>query len=582
MYPAAGHVMAGGLRIISGSGVRCIVSKGPKCGFPSRINFKKCREEVASALGDFGGRWCGGGYVEPDALREWKVGIFKIVDQRIKFYSQNTNLLPPKPKSTFRHFKQGIQDFHGKNVLVPAGRAADGVVVVWRLRCVDTLRRELGGARAYKETSEEEKSVVNGHCGRLALKFSVCVRERQGGLPAVYWLPKLHKTPCRARFIANSSSCTTTGLSKLLTSCLTAVGDHVIRYCEKVYGGSGENLFWSIGGFGEVLNKLKSRGFRATSLSTYDFSTLCAALPRGLVEEGLVDLIEWTFGGEGSPYIACNERRAFFTSEDTKRYKLWSCQNVCGALVYLLDNIYNGFGTRLYRQIVGVPVGAGCAPLVAGLFLFCYERDFMTSLSDVKKAEIVEAFKSTSRYLDDLLNIDNPCFGGVVGRVCPPGLRLGKASAADAEAPFLDLHLSISNGFVSSKVCDKRDDFDFDIVNFPFLDGDVPRSASCGVYISQLIRFAGVSSRVVDFNARNKSLAAGLLQRGYRYHGLRKTFSKFYRRHCGLVSGFGVGLKTLLRRGLSEPEFYGDLVCGFGEVVGRVGFSGRFRKIIVR
>ena len=90
----------------------------------------------------------------------------------------------------------------------------------------------------------------------------------------------------------------------------------------------------------------------------------------------------------------------------------------------------------------------------------------MTSLSDVKQAEIIEAFKSTSRYLDDLLNIDNPYFEGMVNRIYPPELQLNKANTADTEAPFLDLHLSISNGFVSSKIYDKRDYFDFDIVNF--------------------------------------------------------------------------------------------------------------------
>ena len=151
-------------------------------------------------------------------------------------------------------------------------------------------------------------------------------------------------------------------------------------------------------------------------------------------------------------------------------------------------------------------MGTNCAPLVADLFSFCYERDFMKSLSDVKQAEIIEAFKSTSRYLDDLLNIDNPYFEGMVNRIYPPELQLNKANTSDTEAPFLDLRLSISNGFVSSKIYDKRDDFDFDIVNFPFLDGDVPRSTSYGVYISQLIRFARVSSHVTDFNARNKSL----------------------------------------------------------------------------
>ena len=143
-------------------------------------------------------------------------------------------------------------------------------------------------------------------------------------------------------------------------------------------------------------------------------------------------------------------------------------------------NIPFRFGTKLYRQIVGIPMGTNCAPLVADLFLFCYERDFMTSLSDVKQAEIIEAFKSTSRYLDDLLNIDNPYSECMVNCIYPPELQLNKANTSDTEAPVLDLPFSILNGFVSSKIYDKRDDIDFDIVNFPFWDGDLPRSTSTG------------------------------------------------------------------------------------------------------
>ena len=150
---------------------------------------------------------------------------------------------------------------------------------------------------------------MKGHCNHLALKFSVYVKERQDRLPTMYWLSKLHKKKTyKARFIANSSSCTTTELSKLLTSCLTAVKNHVMRYCEKVYERSGKTLFWSTKNSGEVLNKLKSRGFRATSLSTYDFSTLYTTLPHNLIKEKLINLIECTFKREGSPYIACNER----------------------------------------------------------------------------------------------------------------------------------------------------------------------------------------------------------------------------------------------------------------------------------
>ena len=90
--------------------------------------------------------------------------------------------------------------------------------------------------------------------------------------------------------------------------------------------------------------------------------------------------------------------------------------------MYLLENIYFRFGNKLYRQIVGIPMGTNCAPLVADLFLFCYERDFMTSLSDDNQADITEACNSTSRYLDELLNIDNPYFEGMVNQIYPPEL----------------------------------------------------------------------------------------------------------------------------------------------------------------
>ena len=153
-----------------------------------------------------------------------------------------------------------------------------------------------------------------------------------------------------------------------------------------------------------------------------------------------------------------NKKNAFFTSEQPKRYKLWSCQKMCDALHYLLDNIFIRVGSKLYRQIVGIQMGTNCAPRGADLFLFCYERDFMLSLSDNNQTDIIEAFNSTSRYLDDLLNIDNPYFEQIVGQIYPTELQLNKANSSNTEATFLDLNLSITNGIVSSKIYDKRDD----------------------------------------------------------------------------------------------------------------------------
>ena len=114
----------------------------------------------------------------------------------------------------------------------------------------------------------------------------------------------------------------------------------------------------------------------------------------------------------------------------------------------------------------------------------------MMSLSDDKQADIIDAFNTTSRYLDDILKINDDYFDNMVSQIYPSELQLNKSNTSDTKAAFLDLHVSISNDIGSTKIYNKFDDYDFEIVNFPFLDGDVLRSSSYGVYISQLLRFA--------------------------------------------------------------------------------------------
>ena len=137
-------------------------------------------------------------------------------------------------------------------------------------------------------------------------------------------------------------------LSKWITSCLTAVKKQVIKYCEKVYERSGKNLFWYIKNSGEILDKLKARGFNATSLSTYDFSTLYTTLPHNLIKDKLIDLIERTFQREGSPYLACNDRYAFLClpplgSGDILFFhgRLSICPSVCLSVCHKSCPLYN-------------------------------------------------------------------------------------------------------------------------------------------------------------------------------------------------------------------------------------------------
>ena len=224
-------------------------------------------------------------------------------------------------------------------------------------------------------------------------------------------------------------------------------------------------------------------------------------------------------------------------------------------------------------------MGTNCAPLL--LICFCSAMRGTVPHKRKKRFDLIDAFNSTSRYLDDLLIIENIHFEHIVHRIYPTELQLNKANASDTETAFLDLNLSIHNDIVSTKIYDKRDDFNFDIVNFPFLDGDVPQRPSYDIYISQLIRFARASSHVTDFMNRNKFLTAKLLKQGYRYHKLHKAFSKFYRRHFELIEKYHVSLKKLMQQCICNPEFYGDLYINLRKSL-EIQISNLFKRKVNR
>ena len=227
-------------------------------------------------------------------------------------------------------------------------------------------------------------------------------------------------------------------------------------------------------------------------MSTYDFSTLHTTLPHHLIKDKLIDLIEHKF----------LERKHFIWFVTTNViYSLPMCTKIIiyGLvkkilrplfifwIIFILDLELNFTDNlKVFRWVLTVL-------LLLQICSYFVMRDFMKSVSPENQADIIEAFNSTSRYLVDLLNIDNIYFGQMVNRIYLAELQLNKVNSSDTEVQFLDLNLSISYGTVSTKIYNKRDDIE--IVNFPFLDGDVPRRTSYGVYISQLIRFARASSK---------------------------------------------------------------------------------------
>ena len=159
-------------------------------------------------------------------------------------------------------------------------------------------------------------------------------------------------------------------------------------------------------------------------------------------------------------------KRAFFSNKKYDSYKCWTCAELCEAFTFL-ENIYMyvQFEGMVYQQIVKIPMGTNCAPLIANLFLFCYERDFMANLQTSKQYDLIDVFNDISRYRDDKFTIDNPEFEKHIFDIYQTELQLNKANTSDKETSFLDLNIISSD--VHTSVYDKGDDFGFPIVNFP-------------------------------------------------------------------------------------------------------------------
>ena len=241
------------------------------------------------------------------------------------------------------------------------------------------------------------------------------------------------------------------------------------------------------------------------------------------------------------------------------------------------------FDGTVYQQIVGIPMGTSCAPLIADLFLYCYDRDFMSDLHNSKRFDLIDMFNDTSRYLDDIFTTDYPEFEKHIPDIYAAQVQLNKANTSDKWNSFLDLNVKVIGSDSHTSVYDKRDYFGFPNVIFPWLSGDVPRLPSYGIYLSQLVRFARCCTGVLDFHSKNLQITSKLLTQGFRYHKLLKTFGKFFRSYSELLSKFGnSSFQEHLSKGISHSVFYGDLVYKLRRVKDTPNFISSCSKIVKR
>ena len=216
-------------------------------------------------------------------------------------------------------------------------------------------------------------------------------------------------------------------------------------------------------------------------------------------------------------------------------------------LVFLVDNIFVVFVGKVYKQIVGIPMGTSCVPFIADIFFYSNEAKFIQTLLSTDRKQLSYRFNSTHRYIDDGLSINNPEFENYPGQMYSVENEMKDTTESITSASYLNLLLSIGrDGQLHTFVYDKRDDFNFHITNFPFLSSNIQASPAYGVFISQLIRYARACSSYECFILRATRLSNKLLQQGYVQERLNSTLKKFNGR-CGYhIKQYEVPLSRML------------------------------------
>lgn len=458
---------------------------------------------------------------------------------------------PPSRILSSPRIKACLADLQKKFVFVQTDKASNNIAIVCKKFYVEKSMQELKiflanqhkkiDGNTYVEANESTCAIIKRHMRYM--KSNLSMDDIPEKLPFLYWIPKMHKKPySKQRYIAASACCSTKPLSAVLTKCLKLVQKQHRILCHRYDNNYGINPMWIIDNSNAVhknIAKLNHKK-RCDNIRTYDFSTLYTNIPHKQLKAKLAWVVSTAFKSSKRSFISVYKHGARWVNSPNKNTLSMDCRKVIRLINWLVDNIYVTFGDKCFRQTIGIPMGTDCAPFLANLFLFAYEYQWIDKQRRLNHQLRLSRFKYCSRYIDDLLMINNCNFMiKAMTEIYPKELVLVPEENDGLQSPFLDLDLSINNGIISTKIFDKRDAFDFPIVNFPNLSGNIPDKSSYGVFVGELVRYARACTHYNDFAEKTLSLVKKLKSQLFRGKMLKRAWSSFCNSHLLLIQKFG-------------------------------------------
>ena len=345
-------------------------------------------------------------------------------------------------------------------------------------------------------------------------------------IPTIYWIPKMHKNPIGSRFIAGSRICALKPISKAFSKALKLILNHMRLYSNTVFDRTNLNYYWIIDNSLNFMDKVKDKNLQ--HMQTFDFSTLYTALPHSEIKNKFKKIFQKVYTREAKPFINVNAVKAYFSASKKNNSCSFRVSDMMEVLDFILDNIFVKCGKDIYKQVIGIPIGLDSGQDIANLLLFCYESDYVEKISK-QNLTLARKFRLCSRYIDDLFVGNFPSFREHIYKIYPRELEIKPESNNPKEIAFLDLRINCNNSQINFSIYDKRDDFNFPIVNFPYMDSCIPKKSALGVFHSQLIRYMRLNSNLSGFKERCKLLRDKLLKQGFFMNDLKRIALRFFK-----------------------------------------------------
>ena len=545
------HVFTGDLKFIGNQDIRNLLNLGTKHRLPEPHSNKELLNAIGSALDKHINRESKTLKIDASDFEDWRSRIMTLARARLYKNTEhcihNSKNAREEDNYDERYFSNDyIKYIHRHFIIAPVDKASCNFAFICKKFYVEILLKELGfdltsfaptGNVTYTPIDDEVNGVISKHKDVMKEKFQTRCTDTNLRVPKIYWLPKLHKSPYKFRFIAGAKNCTTKQLSVKLNKGLKVVREHFKRYCEAIYKNSGINVYWSINSTDEFLSKI--RNLKMHNVQVFDFSTLYTNLDQSDILKHINSLLDLIFNNSNRKYMCIGFDKTFLSGIKYAGYSVYDKKSFKAAIEFVVNEVYVTFAGHVFRQTKGIPMGGNCSPLLADLFLSHCELIYMTDLIKDKKTGLARLLSNTSRYIDDICIINYTSFGSRIPLIYPDSLEASRSGHDDKCAEYLDVKLEISKDGLKTSVYHKVDDFNFPVTLLTFPDNTIPHKMGAQVFASQVLRYGRICTHELDFINKVRNTFQLLVARGYSRFELKQSAQRQLQKHWEVILKFG-------------------------------------------